>query len=153
MTDFPYTNDGRPHLVLMVGLPGCGKTSYVLKHMRNTHVRLNLDTIKNRDKLRVLFFACLAARVNIVIDSTNMSKEERANYIPFANSCGYTISVVYVDTPVEICKKRSTERVANERRNPIPDKAFNGMMSRFQMPDPEAENFDFLYVEKVENVL
>lgn len=154
MSESPYqVDDGRPHLIIMVGMPGSGKTSYVLKHLRNTHIRLNLDTIKNRDKERSLFFACLAARVNIVIDNTNMSREERARFLPFAIACGYTTCVVYIDVPVEVCRERSTQRVTNERRNPIPDKAFNGMISRFQMPDKDLEAFDFLYIEKQENVL
>lgn len=134
--------DGKPSLVLMMGLPCSGKSSYVLEKYKNTHVRLNLDTIKNRDKERVLFFACLSVGVNIVIDNTNMSRKTRNRFIPYALASNYTIEVVHIKTSVDKCIERVIQRAETSDREVIPEKGILGLLGQFEPVDMELENID-----------
>lgn len=37
-------------LVLLIGIPGAGKSTFYQRHLAGTHVRVNLDTLKRRPR-------------------------------------------------------------------------------------------------------
>lgn len=141
----------KPNVTLMMGIPGCGKTTYVLENFRNTHVRLNLDTIKSREKERRIFAACLDSGVNVVIDNTNMSRKERARFVPLARLFGYEIRVIHIRDTFERCAPRVLERSKTTNREPIPDKGILDSFVRYEPVVMDEEGID-IYTE-LENYL
>lgn len=69
----------------------------------------------------------------IVVDNTNLTNLERANYIETAAGHGHTGKVVHVRCPLEICIAR---RDSNNPLNihPVPPEVIQDMAARFQDP-------------------
>ena len=44
------------------GIPASGKSTFCLQRFFKTHLRINLDMLKTRQRERVLIEACIAAR-------------------------------------------------------------------------------------------
>ena len=55
-------------LVLLIGIPATGKSSFCREKFFRTHVRLNLDMLGTRRKERLLMEACLAGKTKFVVD-------------------------------------------------------------------------------------
>jgi len=114
-------------LVIMVGVPGSGKTTYVDKYYSKTHNILSRDDIRyvvcGNDKtdqkpfdasfeslitfmIDTMLKALINRRVNIVIDNTNTRHDTVMSLIHKAAVENYDIRFVIIDTPIEICKQR-----------------------------------------------
>lgn len=70
-------NKKEPHLILMVGPPGSGKTLFCEQNIPKNYIILNLDTIKSNSKMNKMFKEALIKKKNIVLDNTNRTKEKR----------------------------------------------------------------------------
>ena len=75
-------------LVLFIGIPATGKSSFYRERFFRTHVRLNLDMLKSRRRADLLLKACLEGKTKLVVDNTNLTREERAAYIAPAKAAG-----------------------------------------------------------------
>jgi predicted kinase len=51
----------------------------------------------------------------IVVDNCNLAESHRAPYVKLAEEYGYDVQVVTVNTPLEVCLKRNSERTADRR--------------------------------------
>lgn len=122
-------------LVLLVGIPGCGKTTLANQLVERGYRRLNADDIREElfgtavdsrnpadaEKVFAQFFArleqALARSEDIVVDNTNINSKHRGPILQRAIRAGYEdIQLWILDVPLEICIQRNHER---ERR--IPD--------------------------------
>ena len=79
-------------LVLFIGIPATGKSSFYRERFFRTHVRLNLDMLKSRRRADLLFKACLEGKTKLVVDNTNLTLEERAGYIVPAKAAGFRVT-------------------------------------------------------------
>lgn len=91
----PVTTTTTTELVIIVGPPGCGKSTYCHQHLPN-HVWVNQDTLRTRAKCGVAVSDALARRKSVVIDNTNPNKATRAHWLSFASK-GITVRCVYFD--------------------------------------------------------
>jgi predicted kinase len=110
-------------VVLAIGLPGSGKSSWFKRH----NIRpLSSDLLRellfdNPDEqrfqdlvfsnLRSMLKARLVARrpVNYV-DATNLTPHDRNSWIKLAKDYGYEVHGLYFDVPVELCLERNQKR-------------------------------------------
>jgi predicted kinase len=110
-------------VVLAIGLPGSGKTTWF---RRRGVTPLSSDLLRNIlfddveeqryqglvfSTLRSLLRARLIARMPLnYVDATNLSIHERRQWIKMAKSFGYEVQAVFFDVPLEVCLERNSKR-------------------------------------------
>ena len=113
----------RGFVVLAIGLPGSGKTTWF---RRRGVTPLSSDLLRNIlfddveeqryqglvfSTLRSLLRARLIARMPLnYVDATNLSIHERRQWIKMAKSFGYEVQAVFFDVPLEVCLERNSKR-------------------------------------------
>jgi predicted kinase len=111
------------YVVLAIGLPGSGKTTWF---GRRGVTPLSSDLLRNIlfddveeqryqglvfSTLRSLLRARLIARMPWnYVDATNLSIHERRQWIKMAKSFGYEVQAVFFDVPLEVCLERNRQR-------------------------------------------
>ena len=110
-------------VVLAIGLPGSGKSSWFKRHnitpLSSDMLRSLLfdDSTEQRyqdlifSNLRSMLKARLIARRPInYVDATNLSPHERHGWIKLAKDYGYEVHAVFFDVPLEVCLDRNQRR-------------------------------------------
>ena len=106
-------------LVVMVGLQGSGKSTWVVGHFAGTHVVVSKDHwphARRREarQLRVVD-ELLAAGRSVVVDNTNPAVEDRAPLIAAARAAGVPVRAIWLDTPAALCLERNERREGRAR--------------------------------------
>jgi predicted kinase len=133
-------------LVIFVGLPGSGKSTYYREHYAATHVHVSKDLMPNvraRDERQWREIeAALAAGRSVVVDNTNPSRDARAPLIALGRRFGAKIGGYFFDVDVRACIMRNRER---EGRARVPEVAIFTTRKKLQPPALD-EGFDELHV-------
>jgi len=111
------------YVVLAIGMPGSGKTTWF---RRRGVTPLSSDLLRNIlfddveeqryqglvfSTLRSLLRARLIARMPWnYVDATNLSVHERRQWIKMAKSFGYEVQAVFFDVPLDVCLDRNRQR-------------------------------------------
>lgn len=143
-------------VVLAIGLPGSGKSSWF---KRNNITPLSSDMLRTLlfddateqrfqdlvfSNLRSMLKARLIARRPLnYVDATNLTPQERHSWIKLAKDFGYDVQAVYFDVPVEVCLERNQKR---ERK--VEEDVMRRMAAKLKAPTFE-EGFTKITVVKV----
>ena len=127
--------------VIFVGIQGAGKSTFCKERFFDTHIRINLDMLRTKNREKLIFEACLEAKQKFVIDKTNLTREEREKHIVSAKSFGFKIIGYYFQTNLEKAMERNNQRMGKAK---IPDKGLFSSFKRLQIPKLE-EGFDELF--------
>ena len=116
-------------LILLVGIPGSGKTTLATRLIERGFHCLNADSIRQElygdaaqqgDPQEVfgIFFErldkAMQENLDIVIDNTNLNQKQRKPILEHAAGAGYTdIQLWLLDVPLEVCLKRNAVRSRN----------------------------------------
>ena len=119
----PSAQTPKGYVVLAIGLPGSGKTTWF---GRRGITPLSSDLLRNIlfddveeqryqglvfSTLRSLLRARLIARMPWnYVDATNLSTHERRQWIKMAKSFGYEVQAVFFDVPLDVCLERNRQR-------------------------------------------
>ena len=129
-------------IVVLVGLPGSGKSTWVKENLYDTHVRINLDMLNTRRKESVILNTCIAAGASCVIDNTNITKAEREKYIDIAILNKIPIRCVWINRDVKSCisQNRTRDKV-------VPNIAIYTKNKKFEEPTLEEGFIDIQIVD------
>lgn len=127
-------------MALMIGIQGSGKSEFCRRYL-NHFTRINLDTLKTRNREKLAILQCHEAGCDYVVDNTNPTREDRARYIPMAKAKGYRVIGYYMQSVLRDCIARNEQREGRER---IPAKAIAMTSNRLELPS-YTEGFDELY--------
>ena len=133
-------------LVIFVGLPASGKSTYYSANFAATHVHVSKDLLKSarsRDsRQEKLIEEALAAGKSVVVDNTNPSREVRAPLIAIARRHGARCIAYYFDCSVQIALARNRRREGKAR---VPDVAIFVTSKKMKAPAVD-EGFDEVHV-------
>ena len=119
-------------VILMCGIPGSGKTTFCRERLFPQYLYISLDRLRTRSAEAELFAFALRRRKSCVIDNTNISRQERARYIPAAKKAGARVVTYWFEPDVGACLARNARRPGRER---VPDIVIRDKSSRFSAPD------------------
>jgi len=124
-----------------MGIQGSGKSTFYAQKFGSTHVRINLDMLRTRNREKMIFENCLDAAQSCVIDNTNITQDERAKYIKEARKRGFSVIGYFLRSRIHECINRNSKREGKEK---IPTSAIASRCNKLQTPSL-AEGFDELY--------
>ncbi len=143
-------------VVLAIGLPGSGKTTWFKRRgvtpLSSDLLRTMLfDDIEEQryqglvfSTLRSLLRARLVARMPWnYVDATNLSPKERKQWIHMARGFGYEVQAVFFDVPIEVCLERN-----RRRERVVPEDVMRRMAAKLRPPS-FSEGFAKIVVVRV----
>jgi predicted kinase len=144
------------YVVLAIGLPGSGKTTW---YKRRGVTPLSSDLLRTllfdditEQRYQGLVFSTLRSllRARLIakmpwnyVDATNLSPHERKQWIKMAKSFGYEVQAVFFDVPLAVCMERNSRR-----ERVVTDEVMQKMAERLRPPTFK-EGFEKITVVRV----
>jgi predicted kinase len=143
-------------VVLAIGLPGSGKSSWFKRHdvvpLSSDMVRTLLFDDVREQRFQDLVFSNLrsmlkarliAKRPTNYVDATNLTPQERQHWIKLAKDYNYEVHAVFFDVPLEVCIERHARR-----DRVVPEDVMRRMAAKLKPPAFE-EGFAKITVVRV----
>ncbi|WP_219843266.1 ATP-binding protein, partial [Enterococcus faecium] len=135
------SNQRKNQLYMLIGIPGCGKTTFAKKYLTKTNtIIISTDEIRkeltgtysfsNKTNEKVFNTAkrriksALLNGLNVVFDATNTQKIYRQNFIKVAQDTKSDVVAIIFKTPLSICLERNSKRNIERR---VPDNVIINM--------------------------
>lgn len=144
------------YVVLTIGLPGSGKTTW---YKRRGVTPLSSDLLRTilfdditEQRYQGLVFSTLRSllRARLIakmpwnyVDATNLSPHERRQWIRMAKSFGYEVQAVFFDVPLAVCMERN-----RKRDRAVTDEVMQKMADRLKPPSFK-EGFEKITIVRV----
>lgn len=104
--------DDNREVVVLVGLPGSGKSTVAELLVEKGYARVNQDELGSRNKCKGLMVEAVKAGKKVVIDRVNFDKQQRSSWIDLAHKLGVMkIRCVWLNFDKDTCKSRVATRV------------------------------------------
>jgi len=143
-------------VVLAIGLPGSGKSSWFKRHnitpLSSDMLRSILFDDPAEQGFQDLVFSnlrsmlkarLLARRPMSYVDATNLTPHDRHSWIKLAKDFGYEVQAVFFDVPLEVCLERN-----HRRQRVVSDDVMREMSGKLKPPSFE-EGFSKITVVRV----
>ncbi|QDT14983.1 AAA family ATPase [Alienimonas californiensis] len=132
--------------IVLIGIPGSGKSTYCREVLWETHLRLSRDQLKTRRRLAGLLAAAIDTQTPFAHDATNVTRAEREPTIAAAKRAGYEVVGLFFESKIEPCLARNAARAGRAR---VPDAGVRGRRNELELPTL-AEGFDALRFVRIE---
>ena len=152
----PAVKSPKGFVVLTIGLPGSGKTTW---YKRRGVTPLSSDLLRSilfdditEQRYQGLVFSTLRSllRARLIakmpwnyVDATNLSPHERRQWIRMAKSFGYEVQAVFFDVPLSVCMERN-----RKRERAVTDEVMQKMAERLKPPSFK-EGFEKITIVRV----
>lgn len=133
-------------LLIFIGVQGAGKSTFC-RQFYDTHIRLNRDMLKTKHRENLLFQACLDSKTPTIIDKTNPTRAERADYITRAKSQYFEIIAYYFDVDFDSALLRNNQRSGKAK---VPEIGLKSTLKKLEKPS-FSEGFDIIYYVRTIN--
>jgi predicted kinase len=84
-------------MILFIGIPASGKTSFYVERFLATHVRVGMDLLRTRRREQALISACLSCGQRFVVDNTNPARADRSWYIEAARNARFRVIAYFFE--------------------------------------------------------
>lgn len=132
----------RTRIVLLVGLPGSGKSTYLdrlgVKGLSSDAVRGLLADDETDQSIHREVFATLRyllrrrlalGRPVTYLDATHLTVRERRPYVKMGQLYGCAVEAIFFDVPLEVCRERN-----RGRRRVVPEDVLERMAAKLTPP-------------------
>lgn len=131
--------------VILIGLPGSGKSTLYRERYAATHLHISKDLWPNATKRDArqqrMIEGALAAQQSVVIDNTNPTVAERAKLIATARERGAVVIGYFFDVTTRAAVARNASRSGRDK---VPNVAIFTVAKRLEAPT-YGEGFDQLF--------
>jgi len=140
--DYAAYDDTTFEVVLMAGLPGVGKDSWIVQHLSDWPV-ISLDEIRKVLQIspegnqgQVIQAAKERARIymrqqqSFAWNATNVTRALREQLVDFFVSYGARVRIVYLDAPLAMILRRNKSRSAS-----VPETVMSKLLDKLDVPD------------------
>jgi predicted kinase len=131
--------------IIFIGIQASGKSTFYKERFFKTHIRINLDMLRNRVREDIFLDTCIDTRQPFVVDNTNPTIEDRKKYIDKSKKKGFKVIGYYFQSTTSEAMLRNKNRPGKEA---IPAPGIYGTFNKLQQPSLE-EGFDELYYVKI----
>jgi predicted kinase len=128
--------------IIFIGMQGAGKSTYFRECFFDTHVRINLDMLRTRQREEKLLNACLESGQSFVVDNTNPLATDRQRYLQPARAKGFRTVAYFFQTSLRDAMQRNNLRPGKKQ---IPPPALAATFEKIVPPTLE-EGFDEVHV-------
>jgi predicted kinase len=141
-TPAPTPRTPKGIVVLAIGLPGSGKSTWFKRHnvvpLSSDMVRTLLFDDVREQRFQDLVFSNLrsmlkarliAKRPTNYVDATNLTPQERQHWIKLAKDYQYEVHAVFFDVPLEVCLERH-----QRRDRVVPEDVMRRMAAKLKPP-------------------
>jgi predicted kinase len=129
-------------LIIFVGVPGSGKSTYYRRHFAATHVHVSKDLMPQaRDRetrQRAQIEKALSEGRSVVVDNTSPTAALRAPLIEIGRRYGARVIACFFDVPVRTAIARNASREGKAR---VPNVAIFTTLKKL-VPPTRDEGFD-----------
>lgn len=125
----------KQELIMMVGMPASGKSTFAVKHLESRgYVRANRDILGTPAKCKAAIEAAFKAGKSAVVDNTNPSASARAEYIAVAKKNGIPVRALCMETSDTLANHCNLYREKHHGVKHVPDIAYNMFRKNFALP-------------------
>ena len=130
-------------VILLAGLPGAGKDTYIKKHFADIPV-ISLDDIRRekrisptdkkangkviqeaKEKAKVM----LRKKMGFVWNATNVTAQMRSQLLQLFSSYGASVRIVYIEAPYSVLKNQNTKR-----ETMVPGNVIERLIDKLEVP-------------------
>ncbi|MBI9019538.1 MAG: AAA family ATPase [Phycisphaerae bacterium] len=131
-------------MIIFIGLQASGKSTFYMNFFFNSHMRINLDMLRTRNREDKLLNYCIETQLPFVVDNTNPTKQDRIRYFDKIRSCGYSIIGYYFQSKIDECLKKNQQRTG---RYKVSEVGIKSTYAKLELPT-YAEGYEKLYYVK-----
>ncbi|MCQ6559930.1 AAA family ATPase [Paenibacillus mendelii] len=128
--------------VIFIGIQASGKSTFYKEKFFKTHMRINLDMLKTRNREDYYLAASIQSKQPFVVDNTNPTIDDRMKYIDIARKHNFKVIGYFFEPDYDLSTERNNERQGKEK---VREAGIKSTLKKLQTPK-YTEGFDELYL-------